>query len=103
MSPDALAAATSRDIYVAFMDTPPPPKVTVRRPEFPWADIWTRLWGPRAAREEADIEFQLIHNILPACGRLARFRVEVAATCPCYPGVIEDLVHIYLHRLHPYI
>ena len=66
--PEALAAATSREIYAAFMDTPPPPKVTVRQPELPWADIWARLWGPRVAREEANIQFQLIHNILPARG-----------------------------------
>ena len=95
VSPEALAAATSREIYAAFMDTPPPPKVTVRRPELPWATIWARLWGPRAAREEADTQFQLIHNILPARGRLARFGVEAAGHCPRCPGVIEDLVHIF--------
>ena len=93
--PEALAAATSREIYAAFMDTPPPPKVTVRQPELPWADIWARLWGPPGAREEADIQFQLIHNILPARGRLARFGVEAAGHCPRCPGVLEDLEHIF--------
>ena len=97
VSPDALAATTSRDIYAAFMDmdNPPPPKVTVRRPELPWADIWARLWGPQFAREEADIMFQLLHNILPARGRLARFGVEAAGHCPRCPGVVEDLPHIF--------
>ena len=92
VSPEALVAATSCEIYAAFMDTPPPPQDTVRRPELPWATIWGRLWGPRAAREEADTQFQLIHNILPARGRLARFGVEAAGHCPRCPGVIEDLV-----------
>ena len=95
VSPDALTATTSRDIYAAFMDTPPPPKATVRRPELPWADIWARLWGPQFAREEADIMFQLLHNILPARGRLARFGVEAAAHCPRCPGVVEDPPHIF--------
>ena len=34
--------------------------------------------------------FQLLHNILPARGRLARFGVVAAAHCPRCPGVVED-------------
>ena len=39
--------------------------------------------------------FQLLHNILPARGRLAHFGVEVAAHCPRCPGVVEDPPHIF--------
>ena len=98
VSPDALAATTSRDIYTAFLDTPR--LLIFRRPELPWANIWARLWGPQLAREEADIMFQLLHNILPARGRLARFGVEAAAHCPRCPGVVEDPPP-HLHPLPP--
>ena len=63
----------------------PPPRGT---------DVWAWLWGPRVARDEANIEFQLLHN-LPARDHLARLWVEAAAHCPRCPGVVEDLLHVF--------
>ena len=94
--PDALLTAKAADIYAAFMDTPPPPKVVVRRPELPWAIIWQRLWRPPLALEAANISFQLLHNILPVRARLARWGQPAAATCPLCPGVIEDTLHVFV-------
>ena len=91
----SLAKATSKDIYSAFMDTPPPPKVVLRRPELPWATIWSRLWGPSLVREEANVAFQLLHNILPLRGRLARFGVEAAGHCQHCPDSAEDAINAF--------
>ena len=79
--PRVLLAAKAAQIYSTFMDTPPPPKVTLRRPELPWPTIWRRLWKSRLQPEESNIMFQLLHNILPLRGRLAAFEVVDGANC----------------------
>ena len=96
VTPDGLLAASSKNIYSTFMDSPPPPKITFKWPDLPWASIWGRLWASRLVTEEADVSFQLLHDVLPLRGRLARFGVEAAAFCPrCPHQVVEDSLHLF--------
>jgi hypothetical protein len=97
VTPAALLAATSKEIYSVFMETPPPPKVVLKRPATCWPDVWKRLWQPRPfLEEEMDVAFKLIHNILPVRGRLARFGQRVAASCPVCPGTDETVLHLFI-------
>ena len=67
------AAVTAKGIYLAFTDTLPPPKVELKFPDYPWPLIWRRLWRCLLPPEEADLMFQLVHNMLPVRARLGRF------------------------------
>lgn len=96
VDPAALLSATAADIYASFMDTPPPPKILIRLPDLPWDLVWGRLWKPHVNMEAANVSFQLIHNILPVRGRLARWGMAEAAFCVLCPGVVEDLQHVFV-------
>jgi hypothetical protein len=62
--------ATAVEIYTAFMDTPPPPKVEARLP-LQWDRVWRRLWGSGLPPHMVNPYFMLLHNILPLRARLA--------------------------------
>ena len=96
VEPAAILAATAAGIYKVFMDFPPPPKVETKFPELPWPVVWSRLWRPKVAAEEADVAFKMLHNILTLRGRLARFGVQQGAHCLACPGVLEDVQHFFI-------
>jgi hypothetical protein len=95
VDPTNLMATTAANLYSSFMETPPPPKVTLRRPDLPWDTIWPRLWRPRLMAEEQNMAFKLLHNILPLRARMARFGLVAQAHCPHCPGVAEDTLHLF--------
>jgi hypothetical protein len=67
----ALTKVKAAKLYVAFMDAPLPPNITLQSPELPWHTIWRRVCGPSLPAEEADLAILLVHNILPASTTLA--------------------------------
>ena len=91
-----LSSVTAKNIYLAFTDTLPLPKVEFRLPDLPWDMVWRRLWRRGLPQEEVDLAFKLIHNILPLRARLGRFMgLGVAANCPACPGEVEDSLHAF--------
>ena len=83
---------TAKGIYMAFTDTLTPPKVEFKFPDYPWPLVWRRGLPP----EEADLMFQLVHNVLPVRARLGRFTgTGVRAPCPACPDVPETVFHLF--------
>jgi hypothetical protein len=96
VDPAALESVTAAGLYTAFMDTPQPPKVVLKRPELPWNVIWARLARQPAAATEADTTFRLLHGILPLRGRRLRFGLpDEDGACPHCPGEIETALHLF--------
>ena len=90
------AVVTAKGIYMAFTDTLPPPKVEFKFPDYPWPLVWRRLWRRGLPPEEADLIFQLVHNVLPVRAQLGRFTgTGVRAPCPACPDVPETVLHLF--------
>jgi hypothetical protein len=95
VQPGAPSVTTAASIYIAFMETPPPPKITLKSPDSPWDLTWRRLWLPHLSKEESDLLFRIVHGILPVKARLSRFGIQQGAHCPHCQGVPETISHLF--------
>jgi hypothetical protein len=53
----ALAAVTSKDIYLAFTDTLPLPKIEYKNPQLGWRKIWSLLTASSLPQTAVDVTF----------------------------------------------
>ncbi len=93
VAPNRPDEAKAAGVYLAFMDTPPPPKVEAKWPP-EWEVVWNRLCGSGLPPAIVDKFFRLLHNILPLRGRLAMLGAAADGACP-HCGESEDVVHFF--------
>jgi hypothetical protein len=92
----ALEAVTAAGLYAAFMDTPQPPKVVLKRPDLPWHVVCHRLAQQPVAATEADTAFRLLYGILPLRGRRLRFGLpNEDGACSHCPDEMETALHLF--------
>jgi hypothetical protein len=85
--PTNLMAITAANVYSTFMETPPPPKVTLRRPDLPRDVIWPRS-GPGMAENPL--------HLLTSGVRVANMWQQQVATLMPHtgPNPDEDLLFL---------
>jgi hypothetical protein len=93
VAPNRPDEAKAAGVYLAFMDTPPPPKVEAKWPP-EWEVVWNRLCSSGLPPAIVDKFFRLLHNILPLRGRLATLGSAADGACP-HCGESEDVVHFF--------
>jgi hypothetical protein len=91
----ALAAVIAKDIYFAFTDTLPLPKIEYKKPHLGWRKIWSLLTASGLPQMAVDVTFSMLHNILPL--EVRRHRLNLAATPACRrcDAAVEDAIHFF--------
>jgi hypothetical protein len=95
VSPAALSAVTSRELYRHWTTDFPPPKIESRLPLLPWPSIWRRLEGLAVNIHAQDVHFSLLHNILPLPTRLHRLQLRPDAACGHCGVPLADTLHTF--------
>ena len=93
MRPNRLEAVTSASLYKALVPEPPPPKIQLRLPTFPWPRIWGRLSLASLPQSLKEVGFNYISNILPTGERRHRLRLAPTPACDQCPAPMDNVLH----------
>jgi hypothetical protein len=91
----ALAAVTAKDIYLAFTNTFPLPKIEYKMPQLGWRKIWSLLTASGLPQTAVDVTFSMLHNILPLEVRRHRLNLADTPACRRCGAAVEDTVHFF--------
>ena len=93
--PNRLEAVTSASLYKALVPEPPPPKIQLRLPTFPWPRIWGRLSLASLPQSLKEVGFNYISNILPTGERRHRLRLAPTPACDQCPAPLDNVLHTF--------
>ena len=101
-------STTAKDIYLAYTDTFPPPRVEYKVEyanvsSVQWGRVWGRVDSPMLDPMARQVVWRAINNILPTRERLNRLALKdqddgrlVSSVCNrCSQGVLDDVVHMF--------
>ena len=93
--PNSLQTVTSASLYKALIPEPPPPKIQLRLPNFPWTRIWGRLSLASLPQSLKEVGFSLISNILTTGERRHRLRLTPTPACEHCQAPLDNILHTF--------
>ena len=93
--PNRLKEVNSAALYKALLPDPPPPKIQLRLPTFPWPRIWGRLALPCLPQPLIEIGFSFLNNILTTGERRHRLRRTPTPACDHCAAPLDNILHTF--------